>query len=548
MVLLRSLLPVVLLALAVFGVLTVTGNTALAQSETGQAAADSSDPWPDAVMPLVVEDGHLGGDGAIWLRNRAQNAQFIMFGEQHGVEGLPQLVAAAYDDFYADGFHYMVLENGPWLMDMLSEGPINPTLEKWPYSLSFKYDAELELLRTVEGRFDGQGQRFWGLDQENNAIHPLQRIVEIAPDHETARLARGILLKAVVKAGRYLRRDYSADLIALREAIGPDADPEILAVIEDLLISQEIYVTWLAGHQDPVQRQASVLQREQYMVARLDEELAVHEQYGKPVKAIFKMGGAHVIEGIGPNGIETLGTHAERVARQNGLEAIQIGIRAYPSEEQDWLPLEEFEGNDIVVIDSRQLLAYLPDSAYDSLPASLHRDLEGYDALIYLRDAPAASRSTMRGREAAFRETLLTGLAVVLLPLVLLATGLVMVARFAFRSLSKGGIQPASSPWQPGLVLFVTVGAALTLAAVQIMAYQQPASIEPATLTGGLFSAPWLPAVMAGAGLCVLLAVAALLRGWWGPVSRIHFLILALSCAGLAAFMYHWNIGGMLGS
>ena len=274
----------------------------------------------------VTEDG-LDGDGADWLKERAASSQFILFGEQHDVAGLPLVVAAAYREFYEWGFHYLALENGPWLMDRLSVMDVEKGLAEWPYSLTFSSDDEVVLLRTVEDIFEAGGNRFWGLDQENNAIHPFQRIASVAAKGAVRRASRGLLLKAALQGGEYIRQDYSADLEKLKQLIGEDTHPEIRQLIDDVLISQEIFVGWRAGRQDAARRAASVGQREEYMMHRLDAELAKHQSHQTPPKVIFKMGGAHIIEGIGPNGVATLGNHAEKVAAANGFEAIQIGIR-----------------------------------------------------------------------------------------------------------------------------------------------------------------------------------------------------------------------------
>lgn len=516
----------------------LSGIAAVAQEET--------DPWREAVLPISVEEGRLAGDGATWLRGRASASQFILFGEQHGVAGLPDYVTATYEELYTDGFHYLALETGPWFAQQLSSRPVDDVLREYPYALAFDYDEEVAMLRAVEARYDGQGQRIWGLDQEFIAIHALQRLAEIAPTAETRRLARGLFLKAALKGGEFSKQDYSRDLIVLREAMGEAADEEARFILDSLLISQRIFVDWRKANRGEQPFAVSVEAREQYMKDNLDALLAAHGG-GRNVRVIFKLGGAHIIDGPGVNNVDTLGSHVEMLARRNGLEALHIGIRAYDTAKYDWLPLSEFEGGDAVLIDTKLLLAYLTDEEHDALPESLQQDLDGFDTLIYLKDPGNASRGYMFSRGQHFREDLLKRLAIVLVPLGLLATGIVILLRFLWRTVSKGGIQPQSRPVLPGLLLTAATAGGIALAVMQVLAIPQPAAADPSALTGTLLSAPGLPAVIAAMAVAVALAFAAFFRGWWGLFSRLHFLVVTLGAAGFVWFLYYWNIGGMLG-
>ena len=161
--------------------------TAIAQAQSPtvsdlseeRSEPDSASIWQQASLPLVVAEDGLDGPAADWLRARTAASQFILFGEQHGVEGVAETVTAAYTEFYDQGFTFLALEAGPWITQRYSDGPVDAALMKWPYSLAFDYDGDVELLETVEARFDVSGQKIWGLDQSITAIHPLQRLQKL---------------------------------------------------------------------------------------------------------------------------------------------------------------------------------------------------------------------------------------------------------------------------------------------------------------------------------------------------------------------------------
>ena len=119
-------------------------------------------------LPLDQANDSLRGPGALWLLDRARECQYVMFGEQHGVEGIAQLVEAVYGDLQTSGFEYLALEIGPWISERLSQDGVTATIQRFPHSIAFDYDGDIQLMRFAESTSSNRGQTIWGMDQETD--------------------------------------------------------------------------------------------------------------------------------------------------------------------------------------------------------------------------------------------------------------------------------------------------------------------------------------------------------------------------------------------
>ena len=210
----------------------------------------SSVDWQQCVYPLDLTHGRLSGPAADLILERAGNCQFLLFGEQHGVAGLPEVVAAAYSLTQPLGFEYLVTERGPWICERLSQHGVAPTLQQFPHAVAFDYDGEVRLLGHVQSRFAGKGDAFWGVDQSLTAIHGLQRLAEILPSHAARRAANGLFLRDALQGGRFLSRDNSADLVTLRALAGDAISDEAVTILDALSKSQTIFVAYHNNERD----------------------------------------------------------------------------------------------------------------------------------------------------------------------------------------------------------------------------------------------------------------------------------------------------------
>ncbi|MEM6379039.1 MAG: hypothetical protein AAF705_12560, partial [Bacteroidota bacterium] len=73
------------------------------------------------IYPLTLEDGELSGPGLDWIKENGKSCDFLTFGEGHGILQVPQIIGNIYQQLYQDGFHYLAVENGPYVGKIVSE-------------------------------------------------------------------------------------------------------------------------------------------------------------------------------------------------------------------------------------------------------------------------------------------------------------------------------------------------------------------------------------------------------------------------------------------
>ena len=492
-----------------------------------QAQDAAPSPWAESAKPIVLEDSAMSGPGADWLAPRLSDAQSVLVGEQHGVDGLARFTAALEAEFQPD---VLVLEAGPWIARRLTEAPAAEALADAPYSLAFDYNGDIALIEQFQDR-RSERALIWGVDQEANAIHPYAWLAENAQSGVVQRTARGLHAKAAFDAGEYTRRDHQADLDRLSTLAGDDA--VTAAVIDHISTTMNIFVTWRSG----ARSEAAVL-REQYMIDNYDAGRAAFEtQTGQTPRALFKMGGAHILEGeTGPNGVMTLGEHIQRRADADNASALHLGVRGYSPEHTTYPIADLIEGQPLLLLDTAPLRAALEAGALPDLTEDERADLYGFDALVYLNPAARASKSQISALQGDFRTGLLTALGLSFWPAALLiAFSLGGIGLLIARAL-RGGAAVTG----PMLTLTAVSAITLTVFALQLLAL---VSNSAGAAGPGPALLPYLAPV---------LAIAAFgdtaLRGRTAGLGRfIAGLVWAGLLVWLAMGVHRWNFGGMLG-
>jgi hypothetical protein len=288
---------------------------------------------PERYSLSVAPDGGLAGSGAAQLKARLADAQFILFGEDHGFADSPIVLRAIAHDARPFGFKYHVVEVGPLSTRMIrgtlkAEGQegLHKLVHKVPLGipfLSLKDDAALasDFLGS-----DAKGAPYlWGVDQEFIGSPPfhLERLVAIAPD-DAARAAASKLLgeerDAAATASQQnflLTRLHDADFDAL--AVKFKGVSEAQAIIAELKESAAIYQLWMSGRNyENNARRARLLAR---------NFLGDYRAAAEPApKVVFKMGLEHVALGTTTINTVDLGTLATEMARANGKDSLRIAF------------------------------------------------------------------------------------------------------------------------------------------------------------------------------------------------------------------------------
>lgn len=501
-------------------------------------------------MRLVLDDAgqpRLTGPGAKSFARLVDAHQILMIGEQHYVKGVAELTRVALHQVQrSEQPVHLVLEMGTWVAQRCASlgKAAEQVLREAPHSYTFDANGDLDLLRQAAG--SARVEDFvWGVDQMSNAIHPLQRLVALAPDFASRRLARGAALKAALRMGRYSRQDHSADIAALRGAFGSSGPAEVSLILDELAMTQRIYRTWFQGQRGEISKQVSVSLREKHMATLFDRYLARSRVEGKWPRLIFKMGGAHVLWGVGPNGVETLGEHVRRRAQAEQVSICHVGVSAYDPK-SGFPPATLVGDGQLTLIDAQAARALLGEAGLAALPAESRMRLERFDHLVYIKGLGRTSDSEIDGYKAEFKRATIFSLLPLAVPLLVLLSGLWPLLAGAWAMLRGRGL-PERGEVGRGSAVLCALGLAVP---VLILAWQLQQILAnrdavPAAISE-LWS--WVTQVLIWAGWALAGAILLGRRSaGWARAARRHAIVVWLAALVLGLLMLRANLGGMLG-
>jgi hypothetical protein len=401
--------------LACYLFLSACSTILLAQTETLDSLIKANS------YPLSLSGGRLEGDGMDFLMRASADAQFFTIGEEHNVQGIPQLTALLFTALH-DRYHYnyLALEQDPLICRMVSARPLAGHLNaivalahRYPNGFTFNSDQELQMISQVGALPGSKADRIWGLDQVFGALHVLERLLKFAPSHE----ARHRTLKLIEDARKYdsVRftpgRHYMGeapkpdDFFKLTEIYKPRSGSEAEFLIAQLLLSARVYQNYQNGTQGKVPgsfengREREENMKDLFMLNYRRAQAAGD----KLPKALLKFGHWHLYRGLYKANVPTLGNFVSEFAKSNGMKSFQLatylnnkagGFRALPDD--SWLkPLAEATPKDQwVIIDLRPLRDYTRVKGFEINP-ELKELILGFDAALMMGgESPGTFRLT----------------------------------------------------------------------------------------------------------------------------------------------------------
>lgn len=137
--------------------------------------------------PVVLHDGKLTGSGMEFLARKTDQAQFVLFGEEHYVKEFPEFLGALFVFLHEKhNFNYLALESDPVSAYVVSLPPLRGNLEalgeyarRYPNSFTFPTNQELQLMATAGKVSTGRVDPVWGLDQSFGVLHALDRLTTL---------------------------------------------------------------------------------------------------------------------------------------------------------------------------------------------------------------------------------------------------------------------------------------------------------------------------------------------------------------------------------
>lgn len=370
----------------------------LAAVGAAQAQSSGTDLLVSHARTFEFKDGEMNGEGVDWFLEKARASQFLVFGEQHNVTEIPLVTAALHDRLYEDGYHYLALEMGPRVAEALSTMAFEQAVAEHPFSIAFDNDADMEMVRRHVERVDDKGIAFdnnaiWGLDQAFSSLHLLKELIALAPNDEAETYATKLLKDAVAARREYIREDHLDDVGKLWDVFAPEPGSETHFLIDALESSMRMYTNW----QKRETRYYNLSEREQYMKAQFMGNYREAQEAGVALpKVIVKLGGAHVMPGIGPNSVLTFGNFAEEFAFANGTESFTCGIWTKDRETLEPPYDALFEERSGVIIDFHGLRPHSIARQLEDIPEDLQQLILRYDAVILLTDTSRAEITFMQ--------------------------------------------------------------------------------------------------------------------------------------------------------
>ncbi|MDY8134540.1 hypothetical protein [Aquimarina sp. 2201CG5-10] len=475
-------------------------------------------------------DQIYSGKGIDWILNKRDTTQFYLFGEQHGISEIPKLVRFVHNILNEKEQFHLVLEMDEWSAHNISKNGVERVITKYPHSVAFDYDQEIALIKSAEKKSE-----IWGIDQMVTAIHPFQRLVELAPNESARRLAKGAFLKASLKMGNYLVEPHYDDFEAIKEAFGKELPSEAKEILDNLQISMKIYVTYKAGQRKEISRQVSVELREKFMMNQFDSYI----QKKPKQKAIFKMGGAHIIKGIGPNGVETLGNHVIKKAYQNNLNALAIGVFNYHKDLQ-FVTEDIFKYSDIVLLDCKKYLNQIDGSSSDFSDNNKFL-LEGYDAIILFNNSQRDTKSFVSLFQRSFKTGLIKKISIGGVLILICFTLIVPVVLYKLSKSNK-----TKNYYLYGkLIVQILVASIIAVIIVSLQIYTILYSINSSLIVKSSWSI-WIYIALLLTAVYFVYKTILFLKNDGKKKHKIYLVTVTLSYFLLICFLYYWNIGGMI--
>jgi len=371
-------------------------------SAFAQAKLELSDVLAFTYDFEVINDS-LVGEGADILKQRIEQSQFFMLGEQHYSTQISELTNALLPILARSNYKYFAIETGIHSANkLIEEIDVNGSL--FDFNSSFYKKYNWKPIPFFDGKEDevflktaiNQGFEIWGVDQEyiSSQLFLIDEIFNLSSNKET-------ILNEYYAAKSYLEKEFSIlvnDNVSifknmlnsplLIDFFKKCNNNQQQAIIKELLASWEIYAA--SGYTNNMMRMAYMKNvfTKNYKEANIDNVLP---------KIFFKMGSMHL--GYGKNwlGIYDLGNMIYELSQFNSTESISITcFSRYTLEEDNSLDdyiLDE-DGNTYhpvldlakkdkwTVIDTSPIKKIVMDR-YIELHENLEKLIFNYDFIIF---------------------------------------------------------------------------------------------------------------------------------------------------------------------
>jgi hypothetical protein len=293
-------------------------------------------------LSFSISKDRLDGPGAAALRKIADENQFIMLGEDHGIREVPELAAALWQTARPAGFSHIAVEIGPLTgrrLETMLRSPdgqraIDDFLGKHTaFTLPFFFwKEESQMLESVVKSANARRDVVWGIDQEFilSPTYLLERLAHVAPTAAARSIAadfarasaRGdsMMIASGNPGAVWMVTTSDTDIARLKKAFNPSAGSETDAIIRELSVSRDIYASFNRGTNYESNQQRANLMKSHFM----DFYRAAQSRGERSPKVMVKLGANHVFRGPSITGSYEMGTFLPELAASNGTSSYGI--------------------------------------------------------------------------------------------------------------------------------------------------------------------------------------------------------------------------------
>ena len=307
------------------------------------AEAKTPDPaptFPDTIaasrMVLTIDGGRANGDAAKFLADAATGSHFFMISEEHGVATIADTIRALLSVLHAAGYRHFAVEADPYgtrfVEDRLRAGgtqALATFLHEDGRATTFPFfnwasEAALADAFLAGVATDPRGN-LWGLDQVFIGAYGLilERVADETSDPATRQLAATMTTRARGNL-EFLAQTDPTHFDRLRQGLGATGDAALLELVDDMILSRRIYAPFIG--QPGLSAYAANRTREDLMKKNF---LARYAAAGRP-KVLFKFGSNHMVRGLSPTHVPSLGNFVADFAFAEGKEAFNLLVLCGP--------------------------------------------------------------------------------------------------------------------------------------------------------------------------------------------------------------------------
>lgn len=299
------------------------------------AALVRANSWPVAAGPTG-----LSGPGAERIVAWSAGAQFFLLGENHGNAGMARFATAVSRSLAGQGYRYTAIEADPLvtgiMAELLRKGG-KPEFTAWlaadqrnravPF-YSWSEEADFIVASLERGPV-------WALDQSFIAaahVH-LDGIAAASRSPAVKALAAKLAADARRDVMGFLGSVDLSRLKALRVAMPRNENALAVTLAEQLIESAEIYKPFTGG---PGSAYIANLRRETLMKTLfMANYRAALKQDGKPPRVLLKFGSNHLVRGLSPTHVPSLGSFlAENALGMLGKSVFNLRMMCGPDTQQ----------------------------------------------------------------------------------------------------------------------------------------------------------------------------------------------------------------------